>query len=60
MRAKLTGTDAYLAEWRRSEPEACGDDLEAEVEAAAAALEESYSVERVRDIVANKGFLPAA
>ena len=32
MRAGLIGTDAYLEEWRR-EARACGDDLEAEVDA---------------------------
>ena len=30
MRAKLTGTDAYLEQWRRADPVPCGDDLEAE------------------------------
>ena len=30
MRAQLTGTDAYLEQWRRGEPTPCGDDLEAE------------------------------
>ena len=38
MRAGLIGTDAYLEEWRR-EARACGDDLDAEVAAAAAQLE---------------------
>ena len=28
MHAKAKGADDYLAEWRRSEPVACGDDLE--------------------------------
>ena len=37
MRAKLTGTDAYLEQWRRAEPVPCGDDLEAEAAAAAEA-----------------------
>ncbi len=30
MRAQLTGTDAYLEQWRRADPTPCGDDLEAE------------------------------
>jgi hypothetical protein len=55
MRAKLTGTDAYLEQWRRAEPVPCGDDLEAEAEAAAAALEAEYPPERLRDLVANGG-----
>ena len=36
MRAKLRDTDSYLAEWRRADPVACGDDIEAEAAAAAA------------------------
>ena len=42
MRAGAAGTDAYLADWRRAEPEACGDDLEAEAEAAAARLDATF------------------
>jgi gamma-glutamyl:cysteine ligase YbdK (ATP-grasp superfamily) len=55
MRAGLTGTDAYLEQWRRADPVPCGDDLEAEAEAAAAALEAEYTVEKVRELVANGG-----
>jgi hypothetical protein len=57
MRAKLTGTDAYLEEWRRSEPVPCGDDLEAEAQAAADALEAEYTPERLRALVAGGGQL---
>ena len=32
MRAQLTGTDAYLEQWRRADPMPCGDDLEAEAQ----------------------------
>ncbi|MDZ7786656.1 MAG: virulence factor [Halofilum sp. (in: g-proteobacteria)] len=42
MRAGRGGSDAYLAEWRR-ESRACGEDLQAEVDAAAAELERGYS-----------------
>ena len=34
MRAKLRDTDSYLGDWRRAEPAPCGDDLEAEADAA--------------------------
>jgi hypothetical protein len=57
MRAKLTGTDAYLEEWRRSEPVPCGDDLEAEAQAAADALEAEYTPEHLRALVAGGGRL---
>jgi hypothetical protein len=38
MRTGARDTDAYLAEWRRGAPEPCGDDLEAEADAALARL----------------------
>jgi Virulence factor len=55
MRAKLTGTEAYLEQWRRADPVPCGDDLEAEAEAEAAALEAEYPPERLRELVAKGG-----
>jgi hypothetical protein len=57
MRAQLTGTDAYLEAWRRSDPVPCGDDLEAEAQAAADALEAEYTPERLRALVAGGGRL---
>ena len=38
MRGGAESTDDYLADWRRGEPEECGDDLEAEAGARAAVL----------------------
>ncbi len=43
MRAGKSGSDAYLADWKRSEPRRCGDDLKAEAEAEAASIEARYS-----------------
>ena len=59
MRAKLTGTDAYLEQWRRAAPLACGDDLEAEAQRAHDELDEAYPQERVRALVNNGGNEPA-
>lgn len=59
MRAKLTGTDAYLEHWRRSAPADCGDDLEAEVQAAARRLEADYDEPRLAALVAAGGEAPA-
>lgn len=56
MRAKLTGTDAYLAEWRRADPVDCGEDLEAEADAAARRIEAEYDPERLRALVAADGW----
>jgi Virulence factor len=55
MRAKLRDTDSYLAEWRRAEPVACGDDLEAEADAAAARLETAYPDTRLDGLVVAGG-----
>ena len=58
MRAKLTGTDAYLEQWRRAAPVACGDDLEAEAQRAHDELDADYPQERVRTLVNNGGNEP--
>jgi hypothetical protein len=55
MRARLTGTDAYLEEWRRGAPAPCGDDLEAEVEAARLSLEAEFPPARLAALVAGYG-----
>jgi hypothetical protein len=43
MRAGKGGSDAYLADWRRSSPRACSDDLDAEAAAEAQRLEAEYT-----------------
>ena len=58
MRAKLRDTDSYLAEWRRAAAVDCGDDLEAEAEAAARRLEGEYTDERLQTLVAAGGLEP--
>ena len=55
MRAGASGADAYLADWRRAEPVECGDDLEAEAEAAAVRLEAEYDNSRLAALAANEG-----
>jgi len=55
MRSGARDSDAYLAEWRRGEPTSCGDDIEAEAEAAAARLEDEYDEERLAALVAAGG-----
>ena len=56
MKTGLDESDAYLAQWRKSEPVACGDDLEAEAARIVADLEASYTRERVRALVAAGGY----
>ena len=56
MRDGADSTDDYLAEWRRSEPVPCGDDLDVEAAKLAADLEADYPAERVRQLVESGGF----
>ena len=56
MRVGARDTDAYLAEWRRGKPLLCGDDLEAEAEAAKLRLESEYGKDRLRELVDNAGW----
>ena len=55
MRAGASGTEAYLAEWRRGAPTPCGDDLESEALAAAAKLEAEYDAARLQRLAAVGG-----
>ena len=49
-------SDAYLAEWRRGDPEPCGDDLESEAEAAFQALNDAYPNTRLKALIETQGF----
>ena len=55
MHAGASSDDAYLAEWRRSDPVPCGDDLEAEAAAAAARLEAEYDTMRLAALADENG-----
>lgn len=55
MRAGKGSSDAYLADWQRSAPQPCGDDLKAVADAEAAALEARYSDADLDRIIRNKG-----
>jgi hypothetical protein len=48
-------SDAYLAEWRRGEPEPCGDDLAAEADAALAAMVAGYDASRLKQLIDQGG-----
>ena len=51
MRDGADSTDDYLAEWRKSDPMPCGDDLQAEANAKADQLVEEYPQSRIAKIV---------
>ena len=55
MRAGKGSSDAYLADWKRSAPRPCSDDLQAEVAAEAAKLEARYSDEDLERLIRAKG-----
>jgi len=55
MRAGKGSSDAYLADWQRSAPRSCGDDLPAVAAAEAAAIEARYSDADLDRIIRNKG-----
>jgi hypothetical protein len=58
MAAGLVESGAYLEEWRR-ESRTCGPDLDQEVAAEAAKLEETHSPERLRALVRTGGLHPS-
>ena len=55
MRSGASGTDDYLAEWRRGEPIAVGDDLDAEADRAAAEIETQFDKARLAALVNSGG-----
>ena len=57
MRIGASDTDAYLADWRRSDPVEVGDDLEAEADKAAAALDAEFTKERLVALVNAGGWM---
>ncbi len=59
MRAGKGSSDAYLADWRRSEPTPCGEDIHAEAAAAAARLEAEFTDEDLERLIRAKGLDPA-
>lgn len=51
MRSGAHETDDYLAQWRRGQPEPVSDDLDAEADRAAAHIEETYTKQRLKDLI---------
>jgi hypothetical protein len=55
MRAGKGSSDAYLADWKRSDPTPVSDDIQAEATAAAAALEARYTDADLERLIRAKG-----
>jgi len=55
MRAGKGSSDAYLADWKRSEGRPCGEDLQAEAAAEAARIEARFTDENLEALIRAKG-----
>ncbi len=55
MKSGASDTDAYLEDWRRSDPSDCGDDLKAAAETEAARLDAAYDRDRLRALIVGGG-----
>jgi hypothetical protein len=55
MRAGKGSSDAYLADWKRSPPVPCDEDINAVVATESAKLEAQYSDEELERMIRNKG-----
>ncbi|MDI9313756.1 MAG: virulence factor [Hydrotalea sp.] len=56
MAGKADATDDYLAEWKKSAPVECGDDLEKIASDLAADLEKNYPAERLDALIDSAGY----
>jgi hypothetical protein len=55
MRAGKGTSEAYLADWQRSDPRPCGENLHEEAQSEAARLEAQYTDEELERMIRNKG-----
>ena len=55
MRAGMTGTDAYLEQWRRADPVAVDGDLAEAADAAVTQIETDFDKEKLKALVQNGG-----
>jgi hypothetical protein len=55
MRAGRGSSDAYLADWKRSDPKPCDDNIEAAVAALAADIEARYTDAELERLIKAKG-----
>src|SRR5215472_1151776 len=60
MRAGRGSSDAYLADWKRSEGRPCGEDIQAEAAAEAARIEARFSDQDLETLIRAKGLAASA
>jgi hypothetical protein len=58
MRAGRGSSDAYLADWQRSPPRPCGEDLQAEAQREADRIEALYTDDDLERLIRAKGLDP--
>ena len=56
MKTGASGDDAYLAEWRKTEPIEVEGDAEEVVKREAARLDAAYDQEKIKSLIANDGW----
>lgn len=56
MKVGASGTDAYLAEWRKADPVSVDGDDEEVARTAAARIEADYDTDRLKALIANDGW----
>ena len=56
MKSGAEGSDDYLSDWRRSDPEEISDNLELEVNKLKKEIEEKYSNLKLKELISNGGF----
>ena len=57
MKVGARDTDAYLAEWRKSDPVSVDGDDQEVAKSEAARLEAEYDTDKIKELIANEGWL---
>ena len=56
MKSGAEGSDDYLNDWRRSDPEEISDNLDLEANKLKKEIEEKYSNSKLKELISNGGF----
>tara|TARA_B100001057_G_scaffold347961_1_gene349282 strand:- start:66 stop:389 length:324 start_codon:yes stop_codon:yes gene_type:complete len=56
MKSGAEGSDDYLTDWRRSDPEEISDNLDLEANKLKKEIEEKYSNSKLKELISNGGF----
>ena len=56
MRSQSHNSNDYLAEWHRGQPEECGDNINAEADAALSRVEFDYNEHRLTSMIKSDGW----